>query len=661
MSNNNTLSELQIAIGDGAKNNGDGSMATANANGVGDMAVNALRLLIESGKVSIDDANAAFKSVQNTKDAATVKEPAPSNKTESGESKNNSKTKKKNKPKKQEQYRTRHVALQFSYDGTDFSGFAENLGKKCDYSVEKALFAALNKTRILVSPEQNGMLVSNNEDQKAVEAEQTDKINGKSAGGSLKEDILESISSRAACKYSRCGRTDKGVHANGQVVALYLRSAFPLSAQEVTGSKVLEEESLPKNSLDGLECLVPPKNSKGKDGSFEPKTITEFNYPRILNNVLPPSIRILGWCPVSSEFSARFSCGRRTYRYFFPRRNLDLSAMAQGLQYMMGRHDFRNFCKMNIEQVYNFERVIMSGKVVSPQKVHVTSMEAKEVSVEEVLDAPVIHFSPTDMCHVEIVGQAFLWHQIRCIMSILFNIGRQVESPELVQELFDVETNPAKPSYELASETGLVLQDCKFGHLNLGRTVPTLWGVTKTLEQRWETHAVSAERAKDALVSLKKETEVRWTDVTEFVQQIARDRMKKEQKRNNGVLKDDGEIGRALEERAPMTAMISWESAIHIVQDVLGVCPHRPNGTSHSKKGCTESSLHVPLMERAKGTTYEEKVKSILRDGVGDSKSYYSASKRKARYEDNIIKKRKTSEEDKAFYAHMLQQGGSSV
>ena len=62
------------------------------------------------------------------------------------------------------------------------------------------------------------------------------------------------------------------------------------------------------NSLDGLECLVPPKPKKSKGDnnnaaqkqmSLQRKTITEYDYPRILNNVLRLSIRILGWCPVS--------------------------------------------------------------------------------------------------------------------------------------------------------------------------------------------------------------------------------------------------------------------------------------------------------------------------------------------------------------------------
>ena len=62
-----------------------------------------------------------------------------------------------------------------------------------------------------------------------------------------------------------------------------------------------------------------------------------------------------------------------------------------------------------------------------------------------------------DMCHIEIVGQAFLWHQIRCIMSILFHIGRGQEKSDVVKELLDVKTNPAKPSYDLASEAALVM------------------------------------------------------------------------------------------------------------------------------------------------------------------------------------------------------------
>jgi tRNA pseudouridine38/39 synthase len=31
----------------------------------------------------------------------------------------------------------------------------------------------------------------------------------------------------------------------------------------------------------------------------------ELDYPIVLNRVLPPEIRVLGWCPVDAAFSAR--------------------------------------------------------------------------------------------------------------------------------------------------------------------------------------------------------------------------------------------------------------------------------------------------------------------------------------------------------------------
>jgi len=582
-----------------------------------------LRHLLESGKVSIADAKEA------------VQEVAAKNLSEQHQQQH----RKQVVDKPIEKYRLRHIALQFSYDGTDYSGFAQNIGKDYDNSVERELFAALEKTRLLVSPEENGILT---------ESEKEEAENGQ-------------MPKRIASKYSRCGRTDKGVHANGQVVALYLKSAFPMLARSAGSDDgpgdVLGEDCLPKNSLDCLECFVQPRNNKkGNVGAptYQRKTMNEYDYCKILNNVLPPSIRLLGWCPVSSEFSARFSCSRRTYRYFFPRRNLNLTLMAKGLQYMMGRNDFRNFCKMNCEQVSNFERVLVEGKVVSPQRIYCVT--AKTTSEVESMDNHSSNSSARDMCHVEIVGQAFLWHQIRCIMSILFHIGRGQESPELVKELLDVKTNPAKPSYDLASEAALVLQDCTFGQLQLGRTVRNLWDVQKTLEQRWEKHAIASERAKNALDSMKPSS-VLWTDLVDFVEQIDKERRRKIQKRSKHLVHDDGEVKRALAANDPHTETLTWDMAVDIIQNVLQVRPFPANGSNEcQQKGYTESSVHQPLMERSKGTTYEEKVQSILESNKDDK-----SSKRKERYEENIVKKRKTAEEDKAFYDHKLQQGGSSV
>ena len=62
-----------------------------------------------------------------------------------------------------------------------------------------------------------------------------------------------------------------------------------------------------------------------------------------------------------------------------------------------------------------------------------------------------------DMCVATITSRAFLWHQIRAIMSVLVLVGEGKEDPEIVEELLDVNKHPCKPQYSLASELPLCL------------------------------------------------------------------------------------------------------------------------------------------------------------------------------------------------------------
>ena len=41
----------------------------------------------------------------------------------------------------------------------------------------------------------------------------------------------------------------------------------------------------------------------------------------------------------------------RTYRYVFPRSNLDVDLMNEAAQKLVGTHDFRNFCKRSGELI----------------------------------------------------------------------------------------------------------------------------------------------------------------------------------------------------------------------------------------------------------------------------------------------------------------------
>ena len=112
--------------------------------------------------------------------------------------------------------------------------------------------------------------------------------------------------------------------------------------------------------------------------------------------------------------------------------------MKIALDMMVGNHDFCHLCKMDVEKVYKFERKIHS------------------VGIVRVND---------ETSYFLILGQAFLWHQIRCIVSILFMVGRGLEEPSVVQELLDIEKNPGKPSSPLAHEFPLVLHHCGFQDL----------------------------------------------------------------------------------------------------------------------------------------------------------------------------------------------------
>ena len=174
----------------------------------------------------------------------------------------------------------------------------------------------------------------------------------------------------------------------------------------------------------------------------------ELEYVQILNGVLPSSIRALAWCPVSEDFNARFSCRGRHYRYFFVNMNgeLDIDAMKKATSYFVGENDFRNFCKLDVQkQINNFKRRIDSADIVPYEGVP-ANRDSK-------------------MYTLELQGSAFLWHQVRCMMAILFLVGQRLEQPEIVRDLLDIEKYPTKPEYEMAHDVPLVLYDCKFDGL----------------------------------------------------------------------------------------------------------------------------------------------------------------------------------------------------
>ncbi|CAN1802121.1 tRNA pseudouridine(38/39) synthase [Linum perenne] len=259
----------------------------------------------------------------------------------------------------------RYIALKVMYFGARFYGFSAEA--QMDPTVESEIFEALKETRLLV----------------------TDK----------KE-----------AQYSRCGRTDKGVSAVGQV---------SLSDRGANGFQI--------NRLTHYPWI----------NTFSE---AELDYVRVLNRALPKDIRIVGWCPVPTDFHARFSCSGRGYKYLFWRDTLDLQAMETAGKKFVGEHDFRNFCKMDAANVHHYMRRIDSFEI-SPA---------------------FMRFEGNQLYAIKIEGSAFLWHQVRCIVAVLFMIGQGFESPDVVDVLLDTGRLPRKPQYAMASEIPLILSRCEF-------------------------------------------------------------------------------------------------------------------------------------------------------------------------------------------------------
>lgn len=242
------------------------------------------------------------------------------------------------------------------------------------------------------------------------------------------------VESRAKCNYNRCGRTDKGVSSYGQVVNLSLRSN-------------LWDEEDPENL-----GLFTPENYCSDSSKSEQKS--ELNYVEILNRVLPDYIKVIAWAPVTKDFSSRFSCQSRSYSYIFPLGDLCIQSMQQAISYLVGEHDFRNLCSLDLKHgVINHKRTILSTHI-------------KPLRYTDCDDSKTV-ISPFAFYEIVIVGHAFLYHQIRCIMTIIFLVGTGSEKPEVVRDLLDIEKCPSKPNYNMASPLPLSLFDCEYNSQDL--------------------------------------------------------------------------------------------------------------------------------------------------------------------------------------------------
>ncbi|THW99930.1 pseudouridine synthase [Aureobasidium pullulans] len=368
------------------------------------------------------------------------------------------KKQKKDRPFDASRYNTRHIALKFAYLGQRYNGFEHHTGNKTPLpTIEEELWKAFMKTRLIFP----------------------------TRGAELKEGEID----WEGTDYSKCGRTDRGVSAFGQVIGIRVRSLQPMPKEQ----SVQEEEQGDK--MQGIEGNAKEQGSK-EDKKPESKPWDhirdELPYIQLLNRVLPEDIRMLAWCPTPpTDFNARFNCRERRYRYFFTspafapvpgdagllttatgktlrEGYLDIEAMRDAAKRYEGLHDFRNFCKVDpAKQITNFERRIFKASI---EEVDVSQAPAgfishpafaQSVGVENQM-AGQGDMSIPKIYTFDVNGSAFLWHQVRHLVAVLFLVGQGFEPPSIISDLLDMEKYPTRPKYEMATDAPLVLWDCIF-------------------------------------------------------------------------------------------------------------------------------------------------------------------------------------------------------
>lgn len=151
------------------------------------------------------------------------------------------------------------------------------------------------------------------------------KQNGKrTVQGELEEKLQKLLNVKIDIEGS--GRTDKGVHALGQVASLQIPDNFPIQ-----------------------------------------------NFKTALNNLLSPDVVVKRVKRVDDDFHARFNAKRKTYRYivdtnknrsainhqlvsYYPY-NVNIEDMKDAAKLLIGKHNFKAFCSANTN-VTDFEREI---------------------------------------------------------------------------------------------------------------------------------------------------------------------------------------------------------------------------------------------------------------------------------------------------------------
>ncbi len=212
------------------------------------------------------------------------------------------------------------------------------------------------------------------------------QLNGMSVQEKMEIALSKIFGTPTSCTAS--GRTDSGVHAEGQVVHFDA------------------ETSIPTDKI-----------------------------PYAVNTELPDDVSMLACEETTEDFNARFSAKRKTYRYSLyssPHRiatlntnhthiisPLNIEDMKKGAEYIVGEHDFKCF--------------EASGSVVKSTVRTVFSLDIEVKNLAEIKGAA---FQPVKV-DIAVTGNGFLYNMVRIIAGTLVYVGMGKLTPEDVKDIID--------------------------------------------------------------------------------------------------------------------------------------------------------------------------------------------------------------------------------
>lgn len=177
-------------------------------------------------------------------------------------------------------------------------------------------------------------------------------------------------------------------------------------------------------------------------------------FAHALNPRLPQDIVVQESREVGADFHPRHCDCNKTYEYriynaVFPNpllrrythflyRGLDVAAMRQAAEYLVGEHDFKSFCSVNTQvketvRKVNFIEIEVSGgeEALKNTEISVNSSSESGSAGRTDMAKPK---TPARLITIRINGNGFLYNMVRIIAGTLIEVGYHWRTPESVAD-----------------------------------------------------------------------------------------------------------------------------------------------------------------------------------------------------------------------------------